>query len=75
MYLNTYDTVQEARAAIVRYIEWYNHERRHSGIDNHRPIEVLMGLKHPSCWPFKQTTQIEQQQHTTIHKLSSSLAA
>ena len=62
MYLNTYETVQEARDAIGQYIEWYNHERRHSGIDNHRPIEVMLGLKHPSYWPFKQTTEIKQKQ-------------
>ena len=55
VYLNTYETVQEARDAIGQYIEWYNHERRHSGIDNHRPIEVMLGLKHPTYWSFKQT--------------------
>jgi putative transposase len=75
VYLNTYETVQEARAAIGQYIEWYNHKRRHSGIDNHRPIEVILGLTHPSCWPFKQTPEIEQPLELTTHKLSSSLAA
>ena len=75
VYLNTYETVQEARDAIGQYIEWYNHERRHSGIDNHRPIEVMLGLKHPSYWPFKQTTEIKQKQVKTTQTLSSSLAA
>jgi putative transposase len=75
VYLNTYETVQEAREAIGRYIHWYNHERRHSGIDNHRPIEVMMGLKHPAYWSFKQTTQVEQQQDKITQSLSSSLAA
>ena len=75
VYLNTYETVLEARAAIGQYIEWYNHERRHSGIDNHRPIEVMLGLKHPTYWSFKHTQAIEQQQELTTHKLSSSLAA
>lgn len=75
VYLNTYETVLEAREAIHRYIEWYNHERRHSGIDNHRPIEVMMGLKHPSYWSFKPTTQIEQQHDNITQSLSSSLAA
>jgi hypothetical protein len=75
VYLNTYETVQEAKKAIGQYIEWYNHERRHSGIDNHRPIEVMLGLKHPSYWSFKQTPEIEQQQDKTTQTLSSSLAA
>jgi putative transposase len=75
VYLNTYETVAEAREAIGRYIEWYNHERRHSGIDNHRPIEVMMGLKHPSYWSFKSTSEIKQQQDITTQTLSSSLAA
>ncbi len=47
MYLNTYETVKEARKAIGQYIEGYNHKRRHSGIDHHRPVEVMMGFKHP----------------------------
>ena len=75
VYLNTYETVVEAREAIRRYIEWYNHERRHSGIDNHRPIEVMMGLKQPTYWSYKQTTEIKQQQDITRRNFSSSLAA
>lgn len=59
----------------IQNIKWYNHERLHRGIDNHRPAEVMMGLKHPTHWPFKQTTKIKQQQDITTHKLSSSLAA
>lgn len=75
VYLNTYETVQEARDAIGQYIEWYNHERRHSGIDNHRPVDVMLGLKHPSYWSFKQTTEIKQKLDKTTQTLSSSLAA
>jgi putative transposase len=44
VYLNTYETVQDAREAISHYIEWYNHERRHSGIANHRPVKYA-GIK------------------------------
>lgn len=75
VYLKTYETVLEARDAIGRYIEWYNHERRHSGIDNHRPVEVMMGLKHPTYWPFKESTKFKQQLELTTKTLSSSLAA
>jgi putative transposase len=75
VYLNTYETVAESRAAISNYIDWYNHKRRHSGIDNHRPVEVVMGLKYPSYWPFKESTEFKQQQDITPKTLSSSLAA
>ena len=51
VYMNTYETVAEARNAISNYIDWYNHKRRHKGIDNHRPIEVMMGLKQPKPSP------------------------
>lgn len=75
VYLNTYKTVLEAREAIGRYIDGYNHKRRHSGSDNHRPIEVMMGLKHPTYWSFKQSIKIKQQQDNITQSLSSSLAA
>ncbi len=75
VYLNTYETVAEARSAIGQYIEWYNHERRHRGIDNHRPFEVLMGLKHPSYWSFKKSTKLKQHKDKSTQNLSSSLAA
>jgi putative transposase len=75
VYLNTYETVAEAREAIGRYIEWYNHNRHHKGIDNHRPVEVLMGLKQPSYWSFKESTDFKQHKDITTQTLSSSLAA
>jgi putative transposase len=52
VYLNTYDSVAQARAAISQYIQWYNHERRHTGINKHKPYEVMMGLKQATDWPF-----------------------
>lgn len=45
VYLKTYETVQEARQEIEAYIHWYNHERRHTGIDKHRPFEIMIGAK------------------------------
>jgi putative transposase len=53
VYLKTYDCVFEAKEALSVYIYWYNHERRHSGINHHRPFEVMTGLKEALTWSFK----------------------
>lgn len=45
VYLKTYDSVNEARENLARYIYWYNHERRHSGINKMRPYEAMMAGK------------------------------
>ena len=52
VYLKTYETVKEAKEGIKGYIDWYNTQRRHSGLKYHRPYEVLMGLKNADNWPF-----------------------
>lgn len=53
VYLKTYDTVAQARENIGAYITWYNHERRHSGIEKNRPYEVATGIKKAEKWPFQ----------------------
>lgn len=45
VYLKTYDSVNEARKNLDGYIHWYNHERRHSGINKKRPYEVMIAEK------------------------------
>jgi putative transposase len=45
VYLKTYDSVSEAREGVKKYIDWYNHERRHSALNHHRPYEVMMGFQ------------------------------
>ena len=42
VYLKSYDNVKDAKENLAVYINWYNNERRHSGIGKKRPIEVLM---------------------------------
>jgi putative transposase len=37
VYLKSYASVAEARESIKRYIEWYNHEHRHMGIQKNCP--------------------------------------
>ncbi len=53
VYLKTYDSVREAREALSAYIHWYNHERRHSGINRHRPFEIMTGSRVATSWSFK----------------------
>jgi putative transposase len=50
VYLKTYDDLPEARVELARYIQWYNHQRRHSGLDRHRPYDVMVGNKKAKIW-------------------------
>jgi len=40
VYLNAYDTVQEARQSLGRYFEFYNSERRHQALSRQTPDSV-----------------------------------
>lgn len=40
VYLKDYASVGECRGALSRYFEFYNHHRRHQGLDRRTPIEV-----------------------------------
>ena len=44
VWLNCYDTLSEARAAIEAYINYYNVERLHSALDYQTPHEVAVRL-------------------------------
>jgi putative transposase len=52
VYLKTYDSVSEARESVGAYIDWYNHERRHSSLGKNRPHEVMTGKKMASKEAF-----------------------
>jgi putative transposase len=54
VYLRTYETVTEAKQFLEVYINWYNHQRRHSGINYQRPYEVMTGKAQATSWPFQQ---------------------
>ena len=43
VYLKAYETVAEARAGIGTYLEFYNSERRHQGINRQTPDQVYWG--------------------------------
>ena len=53
VYLKTYDTVSEAKVGIAGYIHWYNYKRRHSGLNRHRPVEVMTNQQQALKWSFK----------------------
>ena len=61
VYLHTYETVAEARESLGKYIEWYNHERRHSGIGYQRPYEVMVGKAQATQWPFQKIQDDKEQ--------------
>jgi len=52
VYLKTYDSVSDARQSLATYINWYNHERRHSSLGKNRPHEVMIGEKKESKEAF-----------------------
>lgn len=43
IYLRSYRTIDEARAGLKKYFDFYNYERRHSSLDDRRPAEVYFG--------------------------------
>ena len=91
VYFKTYDSVNEAKEAIARYIRWYNHERRYSGLGYHRPYDVMIGLQKALTCPFSKAdgyvdngepfphiptaTTMKQQKVTLTMNLSSNIAA
>ncbi len=40
VYLHAYDSVTEARASIMQYMDWYNQSRPHSSLDRKTPNEA-----------------------------------
>jgi putative transposase len=42
VYLNSYDTVTEARVGINKFIEFYNYKRPHQSLQYKTPAEVYL---------------------------------
>jgi len=40
VYLHAYDSVGQARASILDYFEWYNHQRPHSSLKRKTPHQA-----------------------------------
>ena len=40
VYLKAYDTAAEARASLSRYLDFFNRQRPHSGLDRRTPDEA-----------------------------------
>ena len=48
VYLHAYGTVREARAAIGRYLSFYNGRRPHSSLDRKTPDQAYFNQPQPS---------------------------
>lgn len=70
VYLKSYESVQEARESLGKYIFWYNNERRHSGLKYNRPYEVLMGTKKVDRWPFQRGGEYVDNSDELTHKFT-----
>jgi len=44
VYLHAYNSVSEARGSIMRYLDWYNRARSHSGIAKKTPDEAYASM-------------------------------
>jgi len=44
VYLHAYDSVNQARASIMDYFDWYNHKRRHSSLNRQTPHQAYIDL-------------------------------
>lgn len=47
LYLHAFDTGKALRQGLGRWLDYYNHERGHSALDDRTPDEVYYGLPHP----------------------------
>lgn len=47
VHLHAYDSVAQARASIMQYVEWYHRSRPHSSPDRKTPYQVYAGLLPP----------------------------
>ena len=67
VYLKTYDSVSDARQSIACYIDWYNHERRHSSLGKNRPYEVMKGEKLASKEAFLTVSKTMENASRLLH--------
>lgn len=47
IYLHSFDTGKALQRGLAEWIQYYNHERGHSSLDDRTPDEVYYGLPHP----------------------------
>jgi len=47
IYLHSFDTGKALQQGLAEWIQYYNHERGHSSLDDRTPDEVYYGLPHP----------------------------
>lgn len=44
VFLSSYQGIDDARAGLVKYFQFYNHKRKHQSLDYHTPASVYFGL-------------------------------
>jgi putative transposase len=71
VYLKTYDSVNEAKQSLAAYIHWYNTQRRHSGINHHKPYEVMTCEKEARTWSFKEPDEYVDNSKQLPHKFTA----
>ena len=71
VYLKTYDSVNEAKQSLAAYIHWYNTQRRHSGINHHKPYEVMTCEKEATTWSFKEPDEYVDNSKQLPHKFTA----
>lgn len=47
LYLHAFDTGSQLRRGLMQWLEYYNGQRSHQGLDDMTPDEVYFGLPHP----------------------------
>ena len=47
VYIHEYNSVKEAKKRLGKYLDFYNYERHHQGLDNHKPAECYFGKPFP----------------------------
>lgn len=45
VYLKSYETGKEAHDGISKYLTFYNYDRRHQSLENHRPADIYYSVK------------------------------
>ena len=63
--------MKEAKQCLAAYIHWYNYDRRHSGINHHKPYEVMTGKKEATKWSFKRADEHVDNCKQLPHKLTA----